>query len=101
MIPLKQMPWHSDAWTLALANAITDPTTLLQRLGLVVVDVDFAPDFPLRVPISFVDRRGHGDAEDPLLRQVLPVTDERHHAPGYSVDPLAESPATRASRIHQ
>jgi EF-P beta-lysylation protein EpmB len=101
MIPLKQIPWQSDAWTLALANAITDPTTLLARLGLVVDDVDFAADFPLRVPISFVARMRHGDAEDPLLRQVLPVGAERHHAPGYSVDPLAESPATRAPGIIQ
>ena len=101
MIPLKQIPWQSDAWTLALANAITDPTTLLQRLGLVVDDVDFAPEFPLRVPISFVERMRQGDAEDPLLRQVLPVAAERLHAPGYSVDPLEESPATRAPGIIQ
>lgn len=101
MIPLKQIAWQSDAWTAALTNAITDPTVLLQRLGLVVEDVDFAPDFPLRVPVSFVERMRRGDAHDPLLRQILPVAAERHHAPGYGVDPLEESAATRAPGIMQ
>src|SRR5262245_31656193 len=101
MIPLKQIPWQSDAWTLALANAITDPTTLLQRLGLVIEDVDCAPEFPMRVPLSFVARMRPGDANDPLLRQVLPLTTERNFEPGYSVDPLEESPATRAPGIIQ
>jgi EF-P beta-lysylation protein EpmB len=101
MIPLKQIPWQSDAWTAALANAITDPGVLLQRLGLNVDDVDFAPDFPLRVPVSFVARMRRGDADDPLLRQVLPVLAERHHAARYAFDPLDELPATRAPGIIQ
>ena len=73
MIPLKLIPWQSDAWTRALADAITDPRTLLERLGLDANDVDFAPDFPLRVPHSFVDRMRLRDPRDPLLRQVLPL----------------------------
>jgi len=101
MIPLKQIPWQSDAWTAALANAITDPRVLLQHLGLVADDVDFEPDFPLRVPVSFVERMRHGDADDPLLRQVLPVLAERHDEPGYGLDPLEESAATRAPGIIQ
>jgi L-lysine 2,3-aminomutase len=101
MIPLKQIPWQSDAWTAALADAITDPSELLARLGLSLADVDFAPDFPLRVPISFVDRMQHGEPNDPLLRQVLPLAAERHHAQGYGTDPLAESAATRAPGIIQ
>jgi L-lysine 2,3-aminomutase len=101
MIPLKQIPWQSDAWTAALTDAITDPAVLLARLGLSIGDVDFAPDFPLRVPMSFVDRMQHGEPHDPLLRQVLPVTAERHQEPGYGIDPLAESSATRAPGIIQ
>ncbi len=56
MIPLKPIPWQSDAWTRALADAITDPHVLLERLELDDANVDFAPDFPLRVPVSFVER---------------------------------------------
>ena len=40
MIPLKLIPWQSDAWTRALAEAITDPRALLARLELDTVGVD-------------------------------------------------------------
>jgi L-lysine 2,3-aminomutase len=32
----------------------------------------------------------HGDPDDPLLRQVLPIADELIDAPGYDGDPLQE-----------
>jgi hypothetical protein len=54
MIPLKHIPWQSDAWTVALADAITDARELLVQLQLADGDVDIAPDFPLRVPRAFV-----------------------------------------------
>jgi L-lysine 2,3-aminomutase len=101
MIPLKNMPWQSDTWTRALADAITEPHALLERLGLDPDDVDFDPQFPLRVPLSFVDRMGYGDRADPLLLQVLPTLAERDAAPGFSRDPLSEAAATRAPGVIQ
>ena len=101
MIPLKLIPWQSDAWTRALADAITDPRTLLERLGLDANDVDFAPDFPLRVPHSFVDRMRLRDPRDPLLRQVLPLLTERDAVAGYSLDPLEEASSTLAPGVIQ
>jgi EF-P beta-lysylation protein EpmB len=101
MIPLKTVPWQSDAWTRALADAITEPRLLLERLALGPADVDFAPDFPLRVPLSFVDRMRPGDRHDPLLKQVLPTLAERDVAPGYSHDPLGEAVATRSPGVIQ
>ena len=101
MIPLKQIPWQSDAWTAALADAVTDPAELLQQLALTIDDVDYAPGFPLRVPRSFVARMQHGDPHDPLLRQVLPLSTERMQAPGYDIDPLAEAAATREPGVIQ
>jgi EF-P beta-lysylation protein EpmB len=101
MIPLKPMPWQPDAWTRALADAITDPRTLLARLELDVACVDDAPDFPLRVPHSFVDRMRMRDAADPLLRQVLPLSTERDTVAGYSIDPLGEASATLAPGVIQ
>ncbi len=101
MIPLKIIPWQSDAWTHALADAITNPRELLARLQLSESCVDFAPDFPLRVPHSFVARMRIGDPDDPLLRQVLPTLAERESMPGYSSDPLEEAAATRAPGVIQ
>ena len=101
MIPLKPIPWQSDAWTRALADAITDPRALLERLELDANDVDFAPDFPLRVPQSFVDRMRVRDPHDPLLRQVLPLSTEREAVAGYSLDPLEEASSTLAPGVIQ
>ena len=101
MIPLKTIPWQSDAWTHALGNAITEPRALLDRLQLENVAVDFAPEFALRVPVSFVERMRVGDPDDPLLRQVLPLTAERETAPGYTADPLCEEHATLAPGVIQ
>ncbi len=101
MIPLKPIPWQSDAWTRALADAITDPRELLRRLELDAHDVDFASEFPLRVPDSFVERMRIGDRFDPLLRQVLPLATERDSSPGYSLDPLEEVSATLAPGVIQ
>ena len=101
MIPLKTVPWQSDTWTRALADAITEPRALLERLALDPAGVDFAPDFPLRVPLSFVERMRRGDRSDPLLKQVLPTLAERDAAPGYSNDPLGEADATRSPGVIQ
>jgi L-lysine 2,3-aminomutase len=101
IIPLKQMPRQSDGWTNALTQALTDPQQLLARLELTLDDVDCAPDFPLRVPLAFVDRMRPRDPHDPLLRQILPRTVERQSIDGFSDDPLTESAATRAPGVIQ
>jgi L-lysine 2,3-aminomutase len=101
MIQPKPLPWQSDAWPRALADAITDARTLLERLSLDPNDVDVVPHFPLRVPVSFVDRMRRGDRHDPLLKQVLPTLAEREAAAGFSTDPLNEASATRSPGIIQ
>ncbi len=101
MIQPKLTPWQSDVWRRALSEAITDPRALLERLGLEGSAVDYAPDFPLRAPISFVERMRPHDANDPLLRQVLPLTAERDVVPGYSDDPLREGAAIRLPGVIQ
>jgi len=42
-----------------------------------------------------------GDLADPLLRQVLPIDDERRATAGYSADPLQEANASRAPGLIQ
>ena len=52
-----------------------------------------AGDFGLRVPRGFADRMRHGDARDPLLRQVLPLAEELRPVAGYTLDPVGDRAA--------
>lgn len=91
---------HTPAWQRALAEAVRDPVELLELLGLrerlCVPQHPLALQFPLRVPRGFVARMVPGDAEDPLLRQVLPLDREGQPTPGFSADPLGEVQAIKA-----
>ena len=63
-----------------MASAITDPLVLVTELGLdpglASAAIAAGGTFRLRVPRSYVARIRHGDPNDPLLRQVLPIKDE-------------------------
>ena len=79
------------------ARLLTDPATLLERLGL---DAALLPAarraaerFPMRVPAGFVARMHPGDPADPLLRQVLPLADELATAGGFGADPVGDAAA--------
>lgn len=82
-------------WRTELASAIRNPAELLRRLKLPASLIDSADDasklFPLLVPESFLRRMQPGDANDPLLRQVLPVAEEFDEVPGFTQDALEES----------
>jgi EF-P beta-lysylation protein EpmB len=71
---------HSSPWQTALSQAIRDPAHLLQVLRLPISLLPAAQSaarlFPLRVPVSYVERMHAGDPQDPLLRQVLPLAEE-------------------------
>ena len=47
-------------------------------------------DFPVFVPLEFLRRIQPGDANDPLLRQVLSTVDETIAADGFTNDPVGE-----------
>ncbi len=85
-----------ESWQDALKRAVRDPVELGQLLDLPKSWVDgairAADGFGLFAPRSFIARMRPRDPHDPLLRQVLPLTDELHQVPGYSTDPLAEIP---------
>ena len=91
-------PWPPDAWPRELARAVTDLDELLGLVGVARQRVDAQPSgcFPLRVPHPYVQRMRHGDAADPLLRQVLPLASEAVAASGYVADPLEEEAAVVA-----
>ena len=87
-------------WNEGLANAVRDPDTLIDLLGL--------PDdlresarraarlFPLVAPRELLARVRRGNPDDPLLRQILPLDVEADEVRGYTLDPLAEERAERA-----
>ena len=48
-------------------------------------------EFPLQVPRPYLERIRHGDPQDPLLTQVLPVQQELDTVEGFDDDPLDEA----------
>lgn len=87
-----------SAWQTQLSQAIRDPRELCRRLGLDDAWLTGAERghalFEIRVPEAFLARMRHGDPNDPLLRQVLPLAAEGESVPGYVTDPLAEAEHT-------
>lgn len=85
------------SWQEQLSDLIRDPGELISLLGLAPAQLPQAlaasKTFALRVPRAFVGRMEHGNPNDPLLRQVLPLGEELLAAPGYSSDPLGEAEA--------
>lgn len=96
MIARTQAGWQPESWQRELAEGYRLPAELLAALGLdaqSLPGVDFDPrnPFPQRVPLSYVRRIRRGDPDDPLLRQVLPLLQERAPSPaGYVRDPVGD-----------
>jgi EF-P beta-lysylation protein EpmB len=90
----------SAAWQNELSQAICDPLQLCRTLNLdprLVVGSRLAgAQFRLRIPRGFVRRMRAGDPNDPLLRQVLPLSSELIDTDGFVADPLAERAAMPA-----
>ncbi len=86
---------ESGDWHRSLAEAIREPRELLSRLQL---DESLLPAaqrsaelFPLLVPLSYLKRMRPGDANDPLLRQVLPLGAESDSLDGFVHDAVEEA----------
>lgn len=96
MILRTEKECQAPAWQIQLKNAITDTQELFNLLEL---EPEFLSQellaaikqFPLRVPRAFVQRMQKANVQDPLLRQILPLTEEMLAAPGYSENPLLEA----------
>lgn len=98
MITQEADGWQLPDWRRLQADLVTDVATLCESLGLdparLPGGVDGASDFPLRVPRRYLARIEPGNADDPLLRQVLASGRERDTVPGYGADPLDEAAHT-------
>ena len=92
-------------WQQLWRQAERDPHRLLTRLGLdeaaARLSAEAAAQFITRVPQGFINRMRHGDLNDPLLRQVLPVTDELTIVPGFELDAVGDGAARKATGVIQ
>jgi len=91
IIPRSASIVHERSWQSELSGAIHSPAELLQVTGnnsrhAQQLALQFA-DFPVRVPRPYWQRIKRGDINDPLLRQVLPLIQEKAVVPGYITDP--------------
>ncbi|AXK72268.1 EF-P beta-lysylation protein EpmB [Lysobacter sp. TY2-98] len=98
MIPAALTPPHAAGavrWQQLWREAVRDPRELLALVGLGDVATGMSEaageQFALRVPRGFIARMRHGDASDPLLRQVLPLDEELRPAPGFAIDAVGDS----------
>ncbi len=86
-------------WRAALRNAIKTPEELLDFLELnpeqrAMLEPS-TNEFAQLVPRGFAAKMRKRDPSDPLLRQVLPLAEERASVAGYSDDPLGELEVAR------
>ncbi|MBF6023522.1 EF-P beta-lysylation protein EpmB [Lysobacter niastensis] len=101
MIPAAPLPMQpaptGQRWQQLWREAVRDPRELLRLLQLdaaaLGVSDEAAAQFPLRVPRGFIARMRPGDANDPLLRQVLPIGEEMRPMPGFSLDAVGDAAA--------
>ncbi len=103
MIPAQTPSAQPADWRRLWREAVTDPRELLRLLDLDAL-ADQLPDdgdagFPLRVPRGYVARMARGRADDPLLRQVLPLGLEQRVLPGYSLDAVGDLAASAGGGV--
>ena len=108
MIPAKSLRTNANpqaqTWRRELARAVTDLNELLALVDVPREAVDALASgagFPLRVPRPYIARMRRGDADDPLLRQVLPIAAEAETIPGYRADPLGEAASVSGTGVLQ
>jgi EF-P beta-lysylation protein EpmB len=106
MVARSQQRLQAQTWKQELASAFTDSADLLRFLEIRPEQVYPAVLEPRRfrvlVPRGFASLMRRGDPDDPLLRQVLPITSEAEPAPpGYSIDPVGDARAQRGPSLLQ
>ena len=93
------------SWQKELGEVVTDPEQLLRLLDITPADYiqhfKARSLFPVRVPRSFIKRMKNGDINDPLLKQVMPLSKEFVVTEGYSVDPLEEHDTVAEGLLHK
>lgn len=89
-------------WRVLWRESLTDPAELLTFVGLRHLLPQLPTDdagFSMRVPRGFAARMRYGDANDPLLLQVLPQMAELQAVDGFSIDAVGDMAARRAHGV--
>lgn len=93
------------SWQKELADVVTDPKMLLEMLEIApsTYQSHFSARklFPVRVPKPFIKRMKKGDFNDPLLKQVMPLSSEFIETHGFSTDPLEEHDTVAEGLLHK
>mgnify|MGYP003386569128 CR=1 FL=1 len=94
-----------NSWQKDLRQVVTDPEILLSMLGInsdnYLQHFKARKLFPVRVPLPFIQRMKKGDFDDPLLKQVMPLSNEFVVADGYMTDPLQEHDTVAEGLLHK
>lgn len=93
------------SWQKDLQQVVTDPEKLLSMLGInsenYLQHFKARKLFPVRVPIPFIKRMAPGDIDDPLLKQVMPLSNEFVVTDGFMTDPLQEHDTVAEGLLHK
>ncbi|MGV6825859.1 MAG: EF-P beta-lysylation protein EpmB [bacterium] len=91
ILPFSDPVMESHSWRTEYAQSFTDVDALLAYLDLESDRVSWEQSkFPFRVTQHFASLMKKGDPADPLLRQVLPISQEQDIAPGFVTDPTGD-----------
>ena len=94
-----------NSWQKDLRQVITDPKKLLTLLDINTDDYlqhfKARQLFPVRVPLPFIKRMKNGDFNDPLLKQVMPLSSEFIVTDGFTTDPLQEHDTVAEGLLHK
>ncbi|TRW94748.1 EF-P beta-lysylation protein EpmB [Candidatus Methylobacter oryzae] len=104
--PQAETQHFNKNWQQQLAEAFNNIEDLCHYLHLspndLPVSITAVEQFPLRVPLSFAACIEKGNPHDPLLRQVLPISDELLDYPGFSNDPVGDlASAAQTGVLHK
>ncbi len=86
-------------WQQELTEGFSDIAELYRYLNLPIDQSTATYTFPLRVPRGFVNRMEKANINDPLLKQVLPISKETLEITGFSNDPVGDINAITAPGI--
>lgn len=96
---------HEKSWQKDLRDVVTDPKKLLSLLDLnadeYLQHFKAKQLFPVRVPLPFINRMKKGDINDPLLKQVMPLSNEFVVTDGFYTDPLEEHDTVAEGLLHK
>ncbi|MCK5188490.1 MAG: EF-P beta-lysylation protein EpmB [Methylococcales bacterium] len=86
-------------WQQELSEGFSNTHELCDYLNISPANILTSAAFPLRVPREFADRMEKGNLNDPLLKQILPITDENIISSGFSNDPVGDISATTETGV--